>query len=234
MADYGEPQEITAFRTNLTSLTDTVTVGDNLQWFSNCLVEKAFITQRAAQAILSSGATPAHKAGQLIDGVFAVIRTSDRKSHWFAEFVSIFSTDRAYEELVEKLKRHVGQQQLQSPIPASPSASASLQPVPATSATAPATSSEESPNPSSTTTTSSLSSQPPPSPHHPSTPPFSFWSVEKVKSTIQELRKTFSKLHAEVVIEMSNKESDNKGILEELRSHLLLLPVRKATLHVKF
>ncbi|CAI8027215.1 hypothetical protein GBAR_LOCUS15577, partial [Geodia barretti] len=81
MADYGEPQEITALRTNITSLTDTVTVGDNLQWFSNCLVEKAFVAQRAAQAILGGGATPAHKARQLIDGVFAVIRTSDRKSH---------------------------------------------------------------------------------------------------------------------------------------------------------
>ena len=36
------------------------------------------------------------------------------------------------------------------------------------------------------------------------------------------------------MIEISNKESENKAILEELRSHLLLLPVRKATLHVNF
>ncbi|CAI8051085.1 NACHT, LRR and PYD domains-containing protein 12 [Geodia barretti] len=153
MADNGEPPEITALRTNLTSITDRVTVGDNLQWFSNCLVEKAFIAQRTAQAILSSGSTPANRAGQLIDGVFAVIRTSDRRSHWFAEFVSIFSADRAYAELVEKLKRHVrqtNQQQLQSPIPASPSASSSLH-VPATSGTTPATSSEESLAPSTTT-----------------------------------------------------------------------------------
>ena len=56
--------EITALRTNLTSLTDTVTVGDTLQWFSNCLVERAFITQMAQ----GSGAAPAHKASQLIDG----------------------------------------------------------------------------------------------------------------------------------------------------------------------
>ncbi|CAI8013361.1 hypothetical protein GBAR_LOCUS8486 [Geodia barretti] len=234
MADNGERPEITALRTNLTSITDTVTVGDNLQWFSNCLVEKAFIARRTARAILGGGATPAHKAGQLIDGVFAVILPSDRKSHWFAEFVSIFSTDPAYAELVEKLKRHVvqtNQQQLQSPIPASPSASSSLH-VPASSGTTPATSSEESPAPSSTTTSSLPPVPPPPSPNHPSAP--SFWTVEKVKSTIQEFRKTFSKLHADVVIEMSNKESENKAILEELRSHLLLLPVRKATLHVKF
>ena len=234
MADYGEPPEITALRTNLTSLTDTVTVGDNLQWFSNCLVEKAFITQRAAQAILGGGATPANKAGQLIDGVFAVIRTSDRKNHWFAELVSIFSTDRAYAELVEKLKRHVlqtNQRQLQSPIPASPSASSSLH-VPASSGTTPAISSEESPAPSSTTTSSSPPVRPPPAPHNPST--HSFLSPEKVKATIQELEAKFLDLNTDAEEEICEKEARDKNFLRKFRKYLQLLPAAKKAPHVKF
>ena len=107
MAANREPPEITALRSNLTSITDTVTVGGNLQWFVNRLVEKAFITQRAVQEILGSATTPTNKASQLIDSVFVAIRMSDRKRLWFDEFVSIFSTDRAYSELVEKLQRCV-------------------------------------------------------------------------------------------------------------------------------
>ncbi|CAI8042398.1 FYVE, RhoGEF and PH domain-containing protein 6 [Geodia barretti] len=232
MADDGEPLEITALRTNLTAITDTVTVGDNLQWFSNCLVEKAFIAQRAAQAILGGGATPANKASQLIDGVFTVIRRSDRKSYWFAEFVSIFSTDRAYAELVEKLKRHVRQtnlQQLLSPIPASPSPSSSLH-VPASSGTTPATaSSKESPAPSSTTTPFSPPAPPLPSPHH-----SSFWSLEKVEASLKNLEEMFGNLHADADTELGEKERRDEMFFKRFRSRLLLLPVRKATLHVKF
>ena len=108
MADCGEPPEIAALRTNLTSITDAVTVGGNLQWFSNCLVEKAFIPRRVAQEILDvSGATPASKAGHLMDSVFVVLRTTDERRRRFDEFVSIFSTDEAYAGLVSKFKRCV-------------------------------------------------------------------------------------------------------------------------------
>ena len=37
-----EPREITALIANLNSITDTVTVGDSMQWFANSLVERAF------------------------------------------------------------------------------------------------------------------------------------------------------------------------------------------------
>ena len=229
-----EPLEITALRSNLTSITDTVTVGDNLQWFANCLVEKAFITQRAVQGILGSATTPANKAGKLIDSVFVAIRRSDRKKHWFDEFVSIFSTDRAYSELVEKLQRCA--------IETSPAPSVfPLQPIlqPTAKSTPPVPSSrardsEHTSAPSSTATSSSPSQIQPDQPpyHHLSTP--SFWSLEKVKATIEELEKMFGILHAKVGKELSHEEHQNEDFLWEFRSRLLLLPVRKATLHVKF
>ena len=37
--------------------------------------------------------------------MFAKIRQSEKKSHWFHEFVDIFSHDKAYAELVERLRR---------------------------------------------------------------------------------------------------------------------------------
>ena len=108
MADGGEPQEIAALRTNLTSITDTVTVGSNLQWFGNRLVEKRFIPRGEAQEILDvSGARPSMKAAQLMDSVFAVLETTDRKRRWFDQFVSIFSADKAHAELPAKLKSGV-------------------------------------------------------------------------------------------------------------------------------
>jgi hypothetical protein len=108
MADCGEPLEITALRTNLTSITDTVKVGGNLQWFANRLVEKAFISRRVAQEILDvSGVPPARKAAQLMDSVFVVLQTTEERRRRFDEFVSTFSTDEAYAELVSKFKRCV-------------------------------------------------------------------------------------------------------------------------------
>ena len=230
MAAIREPPEITGLRSNLISITDTVTVGDNLQWFANRLVEKAFVTRRVAQGILGlSGATPANKAGQLTDSVFAVIRTSDRKKHWFDEFVSIFSTDRAYAELVEKLQRCVIET---SPAPSvfPPRPTAALVPA------SPARDSEESPAPSSTATSSSSPLIQPDHPlnSHPSPTTLIFWSLEKVKTTIKELETTFGRLHAKTGIEINKMEKQDKEFLEEFRSRFLLLPVRKATLHVKF
>ena len=108
MADRGEPQEIAALRTNLTSITDTVTVGVNLQWFGNRLVEKRFICRREAQKLLDVSVTrPSMKAAQLMDSVFAVLETTDRKRGWFDQFVSIFSADKAHGELAAKLKSGV-------------------------------------------------------------------------------------------------------------------------------
>lgn len=101
----GEPVEITAIRTNINLITDAVTVGDNLQWFANSLVEKAFIARGAAQGILNTqGIAPATKANKLLDSVFAVLRGSDRKRHWFDTFIGIFCSEAAHAELVQKLK----------------------------------------------------------------------------------------------------------------------------------
>ncbi|CAI8049298.1 hypothetical protein GBAR_LOCUS27132 [Geodia barretti] len=100
-----DSREIVALRTNLTSITDTVTVGGNLQWFANGLVERGFIPRREAQDILYvQGATPARMVGQLMDSVFVVLHLTNEKRRWFDEFVSIFSTEKAYAELVAKLK----------------------------------------------------------------------------------------------------------------------------------
>ena len=100
--------EITALRTNLTSISDVVTVGGNLQWFTDHMVEKAFISQRAARGILDvHGVTSAKQASQLMDSVFAKIRVSEEERHWFNEFVDIFSHDAAYSDLVRRLKRAI-------------------------------------------------------------------------------------------------------------------------------
>ena len=311
MADCGEPQEITALRTNLTSITDTVTVGGNLQWFANRLVEKAFIPRRVAQEILDvSGATPASKAGHLMDSVFVALGTTDERRRRFDEFVSIFSTDEAYAGLVSKCRRCLENkgadhqvadlsnqpedpqldsqpedpqptnsifqpvttpfptsQPTTSPLPtqrswtntikqwfngltqwftstsegegsSTPEGEGTSTPegegsevtpaAPTPPSTPPATGSEESPAPSSSNTSSSLQ----PTPHNPST--LSFWSLEKVKATVQELEKTFGSLHAKAGNVLNSRENQGREFLEEFRSRLLLLPVRKATLHVKF
>ena len=107
MADTGgEPIEITALRTNLVFITDTVTAKGTLQWFTNHLVGKAFIAQSEAEGILGAcGVPPVRQASQLMDAVFTRIRFSDERKRLFLEFVSIFSHDPVYEDLVTKLRR---------------------------------------------------------------------------------------------------------------------------------
>ena len=243
MADGGEPQEITSLRSNLTSITDAVTVGDNLQWFANSLVEKTLISQRAAQGILGAvGATPAYRAGQLLDSVFAVIRSSDRKRHWFDEFVSIFSTEKVYAELVEKLLKcgvsSSSNDQQSFNLPSQQPPLHSPQPPTSLDALAPTAS---APSPSATgfreppiqsSPPPLPPDQPPPSPHQPFTS--SFWSLEKVKATIENLEEMFGNLCADAETELTEKESQDEMFFKRFRYRLLLLPVRKATLHVKF
>ncbi|CAI8053043.1 NACHT, LRR and PYD domains-containing protein 3 [Geodia barretti] len=110
MADTGgEPVEITALRTNLVFITDTVTaVQGTLQWFANCLVERSFIARRDAKGILSTyGVPPARQASLLMDAVFARMHLSDERKRLFLEFVNIFSDDPVYGDLVMKLRREV-------------------------------------------------------------------------------------------------------------------------------
>ena len=105
MADTGgEPVEITALRTNIVFI--TTAVQGTLQWFANCLVEKSFIAWGEAQGILGThGVPPARQASLLMDAVFARIHVSDERKRLFLEFVSIFSHDPVYEDLVTKLRR---------------------------------------------------------------------------------------------------------------------------------
>jgi hypothetical protein len=242
MAAGGEPDEITALRTNLNLITDTVTVGDNLQWFANSLVEKAFITQRAAEGILgTSGVAPDRLAGKLMDSVFAVIRASDRKRHWFDQFVDVFSNDAAYAELAKRLKSCASNPESLPSVPYNALQSAASPPQVAhsvsPSAVHGAAIDSEQPIPPSQTTSSALALLParslvPSAANQPATA--SFWGLEKVKATIQQLKKMFANLHAGAVIEISEQEANDKVVLESFRSYLLLLPVRQDSLHVKF
>ena len=230
MASSAEPLEVTALRTNLNHITTTLNVAE-LQWFANCLVEKAFITRVAAQGILNvSGDTPARKVGQLMDSVCSKIEVWDKKRDWFNKFVSIFSANEAHAELVRKLKSCVsnGDQHnsktsdnhppfsSQPGIPPAPLSPAILSP--------PASGSEGSPGPFSPVRDLF--------PSQPTT--LSFWRLEKVEATIKRLEQMFADLHAKAAIEISEKEAQVSTFLESFRSRLLLLPIRKKTLHVKF
>ena len=104
----GEAAEIAGLRINLTLITDTVTDVCTPQWFANRLMEKSFITHDSTKGILGThGLTSADKTSQLMNSVFTKIRTTDKKRHWFDEFVAIFSKESACAELVERLKRCV-------------------------------------------------------------------------------------------------------------------------------
>ena len=101
----GEATEIAALRTNLTLIAKTVTDICTPQWFANRLVEKSFITYDSSKGILGThGLTPADKTSQLMNSVFTKIRITDKKRHWFSEFVAVFSMEPACAELVERLK----------------------------------------------------------------------------------------------------------------------------------
>ena len=107
-----QPPEITSLNANIGTITETVTVGGTLQWFSNSLVQRNFLPRHSAQGILGMGAVTADlKAGNLMDSVFAKIRgsrTAEERRRWFEEFVAIFSQDGAYAQLVEDLKSSAG------------------------------------------------------------------------------------------------------------------------------
>ena len=104
-----ETEEITTLTTNLTYIINTVKVGETLPWFAYQLVKKSFIPHSITQGILDTrGIPPAEKAGQLMSSVFVQISGSlDRAytRHRFDAFVDIFSHDRAYEELVKRLRK---------------------------------------------------------------------------------------------------------------------------------
>ena len=84
--------EVAVLKNNLVFITDAIT--QNLQWFADCLVEKAFISSESAHEILCT-----HEDAP------ARISVSNEKRKLFEDFVNIFSHETAYNDLVEKLMR---------------------------------------------------------------------------------------------------------------------------------
>ena len=248
MAEGGEPIEITAVRTNLNFITTSVTVGGSLQWFSNCLVEKSFLTSNAAHGILHQDGTAAvSKAGELLDSVLNTLRATEEKRRRFNEFIAIFSNDQAYEELVRKLKRGLIRVDCNQPVPPSYAHSSATRDIfspssPSSTLTAQDSGFEQS-SPSSSlgpvtgvyspfcTTSSSPVVSNPFSYPEPST---TFWDLDRVTATKEKLADTYADICACTEIELGTKEAKDSSFLVKFRYRLLLLPVRKAILHVKF
>ena len=115
--------------------------------------------------------------------------------------------------------------------PATPLAPAA----PSPPATGPVPGSEQSPDPPAHTTSSPPPippDQPPLSSHQPPTP--TFWSLEKVKATIQELEVRFLDLNTDVEDEICEKEEQDKKFLRKFRKYLQLMPVSRKAPHAKF
>ena len=240
--DRGEPVEITALRTNLNVITRAVTVGDTLQWFANCLVEKSFISRQAAQGILhQDGTTRISKANELLDSVFNIIRTTPAKRHRFNEFVSIFSNDPVYEDLVTNLQSGVVQVVSNLPLHFSSESAYTPDLLSPTSPSSTSTILDSGVDESSDA--SPLDNPPVTGPHSLVTrfPSFSSqssttssWSLDKVKATIDVLEGTFGNIYADTEIQLSDKEANDDRFFITFRCRLLLLLVRKSILHVKF
>ena len=106
---------------------------------------------------------------------------------------------------------------------------------PSPPATGPVSGSEQSPDPPAHTTYSPPPippDQPPLSSHQPPTP--TFWSLEKVKATIQELEVRFLDLNTDVEDEICEKEEQDKKFLRKFRKHIQLMPVSRKAPHAKF
>ena len=115
--------------------------------------------------------------------------------------------------------------------PATPLAPAA----PSPPATGPVPGSEQFPDPPAHTTSSPppiSPDQPPLSSHQPPTP--TFWSLEKVKATIQELEVRFLDLNTDVEDEICEKEAQDKKFLRKFRKYLQLMPVSRRAPHSKF
>ena len=212
MAEGGEPIEITAVRTNLNFITPFVTVGGSLQWFSNSLVEKSFLTSTAARGILHRDGTEASKAGELLDSVLNTLRATEEKRRRFNEFIAIFSNDQVYEELVRKLRR--GLIRVDCNFPSS------------STLTSRDSGFMQSLTPSRLTSVHDLC--------HTTSSPVVVWSLDMVKEAKQALVIEFTTIYGYTARELRRKEAKDKCFVETFCFNLLLSSVRKSILHVRF
>ena len=86
-------------------------VSEDLTNFSNKFVEKGFITRSATDEVLSQHAVGnSNKASQILEGVKKNYEYSLNKQAWAEKFISTFSSEAAYRDFAETLRRGAVQQ----------------------------------------------------------------------------------------------------------------------------
>ena len=86
-----------------TLLADTVSL--DLTYFSNKLIECGFITQTAANGVLSKlGVTAGYKSQELLHLARQNYEISLKKQEWADKFIGIFSSQAAYSDLAARLR----------------------------------------------------------------------------------------------------------------------------------
>ena len=86
-------------------------VSRDLTNFSNKFVEKGFITRSATDEVLSQHAVGnSNKASQILEGVKENYDYSLKRQEWAEKFISTFSSEAAYRDFAETLRRGAVQQ----------------------------------------------------------------------------------------------------------------------------
>ena len=82
----------------------TRTIGDDLTYFSNKFIGLGFISRNASKNILTKrGVGDEEKGSQLLSLVIDHFQRSRNKKNWFDEFVGLFSSEAAYEDLATSM-----------------------------------------------------------------------------------------------------------------------------------
>ena len=81
----------------------TLTIGNDLQYFSNKFIELGFIRRAASDDILTSGMGNREKGSHLLRLVIINCHTSRKKREWFSNFVSVFANEAAYNDLATSM-----------------------------------------------------------------------------------------------------------------------------------
>ena len=82
----------------------TETISGDLTFFINKFIELGFVTRTATANVLSQhGVGNGEKAGQLLSLLNAHYNRTRNKEKWFDEFVGVFSSEPAYEDLADRM-----------------------------------------------------------------------------------------------------------------------------------